>query len=373
MHQFEAGRFVDRPSGGQYIVGPKRHALVSELAAVCDAALNQAAADASAAHIGFNVEKSELGYRLGFFDQEHRTYDAALDFCDPRPLTFGIEILDKLAAYLRNHGLEGMIPTVLSRIEHGVSVYDPADVAGLQIAEAAVRLCAFVTQQPLGGHQRGAQERALGRLQRLQQLLNFKVRTRVDTLEFSPPFVCQFQDLLAAVHIRGAAPEIAALLQSFEQATEIAGIESKIRRQIGGCQSVSQSDFVDEARFRQVEFAAEQRFLQHADPSRVKAREAANRGNGLIGSTRGDRHVLEAPKAPWSLVRYSCFCQVFCHRAGETIAARGGKRGDAYDYSRMAGARALHRCGTLSGAFPLQRAAPLGQHARLRRCTPRPA
>src|SRR5262245_48709268 len=130
MHQFEAGRFVDCPCGGQYIVGPKRHALISELAAVCDAALHQAAPDASATRIGFDVEKSELSNRLGFSDQEYRTDDAVLHFCDPRPLAFGIEVLDKLASYLRNHSLKGAIPTVLSRIEHGVSMHDPADVTG---------------------------------------------------------------------------------------------------------------------------------------------------------------------------------------------------------------------------------------------------
>src|SRR5262245_52002150 len=130
MDQLETCRLVDCPCSGQDVVGPKRHALISQFASVPDAGLHEAAPDALAAHVGLDIEKSELGNGLGFSDQKHRTNAATIDVCDPRAFARGVEILDKFASNLRHHGLEGMVPTVLLRIEHGMPMYDPADVTG---------------------------------------------------------------------------------------------------------------------------------------------------------------------------------------------------------------------------------------------------
>jgi hypothetical protein len=64
--------------------------------------------------------------------------------------------------------------------------------------------------------------------------------------------------------------------EAAQDAAEIAGVEPELLAELGRRRSVPLRDLVDDARLGQREPAAEQPFLEHADPARVEAREAAD-------------------------------------------------------------------------------------------------
>ena len=118
-------------------------------------------------------------------------------------------------------------------------------------------------------------------------------RAGVDLGERGFALLGERQNGLAAIGLGRAAHEVAALLEALQHATEIAGIEVQLSGQLGRRGGLVMRELVDDAALGQRERAAEQALVQHADPARVEAREAAH-GLDML-QLLGFRHGAFAP------------------------------------------------------------------------------
>src|SRR5262249_17433413 len=130
----EAGGLVDTARRHQHVVGPKRQGAISRFACKLDAFINQLATDAETARRRLDIEQPQFGTRIAVAYQKYTAHHLAIALGDPEPLLVGIEALDERGGNLGDQPLEGRVPAILLRVEHGLAMDDPAEIAAFEAA-----------------------------------------------------------------------------------------------------------------------------------------------------------------------------------------------------------------------------------------------
>lgn len=137
VDEVEAGLLVDLAGGVEIALGPERDLQVAGFAGELDALVDEHRAEAGAAGAGFDQEKAEFGGSglVRVLDEEDVADGLVVSFGDPATVAGGVVVDEEVSGDLRDQGLEVVVVTVLFGIDGGLTVDDPADVAGVVGAE----------------------------------------------------------------------------------------------------------------------------------------------------------------------------------------------------------------------------------------------
>src|SRR5439155_2499437 len=135
----EARALVDMARSIEAGVGPQHDLAVAGRTCERDAFIDEMAADPQTARRRFHAQQAQLRDSRRTPNEKNRTNVVTVALGDPAALALRIEVLEELRGDLRDQRLERVVPTIFLRIERAVTRDDPADVAGMVIAQPVAR------------------------------------------------------------------------------------------------------------------------------------------------------------------------------------------------------------------------------------------
>src|SRR5579883_356813 len=280
--QLEAGLPIDVARGREHAVGPERDLPVAGTACEADALISEPRTKPEAARLRLDQEQPQSGDINRLLRDEHAADILAVHLGDPTALALRIVGVEEIGDDFRADALEGFLPAVFLRVQLGMALNDPAEIAmagAAQDGAALPRLFGDAAEQRLDRAHRRHQSPLVGSGELAQHVRDVALRFRVERTHGFLAACGQRKMALPRILRDRAARDEAALLEFAQEAAQIGGIETERAADVGCGRGGPLPDLVQHARFTQRVGAVEKIPAQHADLPRVEAVETANRGD----------------------------------------------------------------------------------------------
>src|SRR5262249_42157191 len=225
----------------------------------------------------------KLSDLLRLLHEEDAAHVLPAPLCNPAALPLRVVPLDELGNDARKQPLALLIPAVLLRVESGVALDHPAEVAGLRRAKDDGQiLFTLRAQQFLNGMQRFDEAFLLGHGQFAEHPGNLPLRLCVQRREGFLPSLGEREKTSPPVVFGGSFSDQSTFLEGAQGAAHIACVQSQLLRQVARRGLVAVSELVEDAALSERIRAAQPLLVEHANLLRVEAIEAPHCRDPLV-------------------------------------------------------------------------------------------
>jgi hypothetical protein len=137
--QAKAGAFIDATGTGKNVVGPEHHAAVAGSTGGVEAGFDQHAADALPARRALDMEHPQLRLLVASPHQKYGPQALSRALGNPAELLARDKIAQECGADFAHQRLIFLVPAIFVRLEPGLTLDDPANIADFMRTQAKRR------------------------------------------------------------------------------------------------------------------------------------------------------------------------------------------------------------------------------------------